>query len=49
MTFRAEREYSLLGAAFFLVAPRAAERGIETVFIERLLQCFGLHHVGMKC
>src|SRR6202040_3468700 len=42
----AEREHALLGAAFLLVAPRAAECRIEMVQIERLLQSFGFPQVG---
>src|SRR6185437_16686366 len=42
-----ERKDALLGAALFLVAARAAECGIETVFVERLFQRHGLHDLGM--
>ena len=35
-------------AAFFLVPPCPAERGVETVFVERLLQGLGLHNFGMQ-
>ena len=44
----AEGEDPLLGAALFLVAARSAERGIETMLVERLLQPLGLPHVGMQ-
>jgi hypothetical protein len=44
----AEREDALLGAALFLVAARAAEGGVEAVFVERLLQALGLHHLGVQ-
>src|ERR1700689_872545 len=42
-----EREDALLGAALFLVAPRAAKGGIELVFVQGLLERLGLHDVGM--
>ena len=45
MARRAEREHALLGAALFLVAPRAAKARIETVVRQRLLERFGLHHL----
>ena len=48
MRRRAEREDALLGAGLFFVAPRAAEGRVEAVFVERLLQAFRLHHLGMK-
>ena len=44
----AQREHALLGARFFLVAPRAAQRGVEAVLIQRLAQRLGFHHVGMQ-
>ena len=44
----AEGKDALLGAGFFLVAPRAAEGGVEAVFVQRLLQAFGLHHLGVQ-
>ena len=44
----AERKHTLLGAAFFLVAARAAERGVEAMHVERLLQPLRLHHVGVN-
>ncbi len=44
----AEREDPFLGAGLFLVTARAAEGGIETVLIERLLQSLGLPHVGVE-
>src|SRR6476469_4786396 len=44
----AEAEHALLRAALFLVAPGAAERGVEAVLVERLLQPFGLPHVGVQ-
>ncbi len=43
----AEREDALLGARLLLVAARAADRRVEAVLIQRLLQRLGLHHVGM--
>src|SRR5579871_2652587 len=45
----AEREDAFLGARLLLVAPRAAKRGIEFVFVERLLQGLRLHHLCMQC
>jgi hypothetical protein len=47
VVLRPEREHALLGAAGFLVAPRATEGGVEAVSVERLSQGFGLHHVGV--
>ena len=44
----AERVHPLLGARLLLVAPRAAERRIETVAGERLLERLGLHDVGIE-
>src|SRR3546814_18902508 len=41
------REDSFFGARFFFVAPGAAERGVELVFVQRLFQAFGFHDVGM--
>ena len=43
----AEGEDALLRARLLLVAPRAAERGVEAVLVERLLQPLRLHHVGV--
>ena len=43
----AERVNPFLGAGLFLVAPRAAKRGIEAIFVQRLLQRVGLHHIGV--
>ena len=48
MIGRPKAEYPLLGAAFFLIASRTAERCIEPVMIERLLQSLGLPHIGMQ-
>ena len=42
-----KREDALLGARFFLVAPRPADRRIEAMQVERLPQRLGLHDVGM--
>ena len=39
---------ALLGARFLLVAPRAAERRVEAVRGQRLLQRLRLHHVGIE-
>ena len=44
---RSKRKYALLRPALFLVAPRAAEGRIEAVLVERLLERFRLHHVGV--
>ena len=44
----AEAEDALLGAALLLVAPGAAERRVEAVLVERLLQPLGLPHVGVQ-
>src|SRR5204863_9343548 len=43
----AEREHSLFGAGLFLVAASAAERGVELIFREGLLEAFSLHDVGV--
>jgi hypothetical protein len=43
----AEREDALLGARLLLVAPRAAEGGVEAVLVQRLLQALGLPQVGV--
>src|SRR3546814_6675022 len=48
MVGRAKGEDALLGAALLLVAPSAAERRVETIFVERLLQPFRLPHVGVQ-
>ena len=47
MVGRAVREDALLGAALLLVAPGAADRGIEAVAVERLPQRLRLHDVGV--
>jgi hypothetical protein len=41
----AKRVDSLLGARFLLVAPGAAEGGVEAVLVERRQERLGLHHV----
>src|SRR6185437_105028 len=41
------RENALLGAAFFLVAPRAADGCVVMPFIQRLAQALGLHDLGV--
>ena len=43
-----EREHTLLGPGLFLVTAGAAERDIEPVVIECLLQGLGLHDVGVE-
>ncbi len=43
----AEREDALLRTRLLLVAARAAERGVEAVLRQRLLQPLGLPHVGV--
>jgi hypothetical protein len=47
MAGRTEGEDPLLGAAFLLVAARAAESHVEAVMVERRLQRLGLHDVGI--
>src|SRR5207245_1720631 len=47
MLFRTDREDALFRARFFFVAPGAAERRIEAVVVERLLQALGLPDVGV--
>ena len=44
----AEGENALLGAGFFLVAPRAAKGRIKAVFVEGLLEAVGFHDLGME-
>src|SRR6185437_12382618 len=44
----AQREHALLGAGLLLVAPRAADRRVESMLVERLAQRRGLHHVGVQ-
>ncbi len=48
MAGRAEGEDALLGARLLLIAPRAAEGGIEAVFVQRLAQRHRLHDVGVR-
>ena len=43
----AEGVNTLFGAGFLFIATRAAERGIEAVFVQRLLETFGFHDIGM--
>ena len=43
----AEGIHALLGARLLFVAARATEGGIEAVLVQRLLETFGLHHVGV--
>ena len=43
-----EAEDALLRATFFLVTARAAEGGVETKLIERLLESFSLPHIRMQ-
>ena len=45
---RADREDPLLGARTLFVAPGTAERAVEAVDVERLLERLGLHHVGVN-
>src|ERR1700704_4626102 len=44
----AERKNALLGATRLLGAPRAAERRIEAVLVERLAERLGLHDIGVQ-
>jgi len=44
----AEAENTLLGPALLLIAPRAPERRVEAVRVQRLLQPFRLPHVGVQ-
>src|SRR5262245_8377057 len=44
----AEGKYALLGARLLLVAARPAERRVETMRGQRLLQRLGLHDVGVE-
>ncbi|MCY1431938.1 hypothetical protein D9M71_479170 [compost metagenome] len=44
----AQRKHPLLGPRLFLVAPGAAERGIETVVVQGLFQALGLPHIGVQ-
>src|SRR4051812_17912519 len=48
VVFVAEAEDALLGPALLLVPAGAAERRVEPVFVERLLQPLGLPHVGVQ-
>ncbi|MCY1433355.1 hypothetical protein D9M71_493820 [compost metagenome] len=48
MLLGTDREHPLLGPRLFFVAARAAECGIETVVIERLLETLGLPHIGVQ-
>ncbi|CAB4941321.1 unannotated protein [freshwater metagenome] len=48
MLRRANGEDSLFRSRFLFVASSTAKSEIETVKIERLLQTFGLPHVGMR-
>src|SRR6267143_1683305 len=43
--FVAQREHALLGARLFLVAPRAADRGVEAELGDRLEQRHGLRRI----
>ena len=40
-------ENALLRARLFLVAARATDGSVETVFVQRLFQRHRLHHIGM--
>src|SRR3984893_11521630 len=48
MTLRAERENAFLGPALFFVSAGATKRRIEAMEIERLLERFGFHHLGVN-
>jgi hypothetical protein len=43
----AERKYALLGTRLLFITSCTADGGIETVFVESLLECGGFHDVGM--
>ena len=43
----AEGVDALFRAGFLFVATRAAERGVKAVFVQRLLQAFRFHDIGM--
>ena len=43
----AEGVNALFGAGFLLITARAAECGVKAVFVQRLLQPFGFHDIGM--
>ena len=43
----AERVNTLFSTRFLFVTTSATERGVETVFVQRLLQPFGFHNIGM--
>src|SRR3546814_1273382 len=45
---RTERKHPFLRPALLLIAPRPAERRVETIFIQRLFQPLGLPHVGVQ-
>src|SRR3984893_1620407 len=47
MLGRAERENPLLRPALLLIAPGSAERHIEAIFVERLLEALRLHDIGV--
>src|SRR5581483_7116206 len=44
----AKAEHAFLRPALLLVAARPAERGVEAVLVERLLEAFRLPHVGVQ-
>jgi hypothetical protein len=43
----AERVDALFGARLFFVAAGAAERGVELILVQRLLQRLRLHNIRM--
>ena len=44
----AKGKNTFLGPGFFLVTPRASEGSVEFVFVQGLLEPFGLHHIGIQ-
>ena len=48
MRCSAEREDAFFCTRFFFVASSATKCDVETIFVERLLQPFGLPHVGVQ-
>ena len=49
MLRRTKREHALFGAGLIFIPTRAAESGIESIFVQRLLKSLRLHDIGMHC